>query len=169
MSPTYLSSCRSGARGALKVSHSTSASRSSLLTPSGYFSGMYAYFTQNITLNLPSNLPPLYVTCNKWYLFNASQFFTRFGRHYETPLLIQSILMNMAMFALVHLCVNINAREVIIKMEERVFTGMLPILFLYSHHCSGFLNLLCKGMLYAWYTSLSLSSHRSTNCTAVYW
>ena len=32
--------------------------------------------------------------------------------------------MNMAMFALVHLCVNINAREVIIKMEERVFTGM---------------------------------------------
>ena len=70
------------------------------------------------------------MTRKKWYLFNASQFFTRFGRHYETPLLIQSILMNMAMFALVHLCVNINAREVIIKMEERVFTGILLILFL---------------------------------------
>ena len=37
--------------------------------------------------------------------------------------MIQSILMNLAMFALVHLCVNINAREVIVKMEERVFTG----------------------------------------------
>ena len=47
----------------------------------------------------------------------------RFGVFYETPLLIQSILMNLAMFALVHLCVNINAREVIVKMEERVFTG----------------------------------------------
>ena len=64
----------------------------------------------------------------KWFNINEcienSKFLARFGRHYETPLLIQSVLMNMAMFALVHLCVNINAREVIIKMEERVFTGM---------------------------------------------
>ena len=55
---------------------------------------------------------------------NSLKFLSRFGNHYETPLLIQSVLMNIAMFALVHLCVNINTREVIIKMEERVFTGM---------------------------------------------
>jgi hypothetical protein len=48
----------------------------------------------------------------------------RFGRHYETPLLIQSILMNLAMFALVHLCVNISSRETIVKAaEEHIFTG----------------------------------------------
>ena len=31
-----------------------------------------------------------------------------FGKHYETPLLVQSILMNICMFALVQLCVEIN-------------------------------------------------------------
>lgn len=63
----------------------------------------------------------LYV-CLALLVANTLRILFWFGRHYETPLLIQSILMNMAMFALVHLCVNINAREVIIKMEERVFT-----------------------------------------------
>ena len=33
-----------------------------------------------------------------------------FGKHYETPLLIQSILMNICMFALVQLCVSVNTK-----------------------------------------------------------
>ena len=35
-----------------------------------------------------------------------------FGKHYETPLLIQSILMNICMFALVQLCVKVNTKVI---------------------------------------------------------
>lgn len=50
--------------------------------------------------------------------------FVRFGRHYEIPLLIQSVLMNMAMFALIHLCVQVNAKDRIAgQYKEHVFTG----------------------------------------------
>ena len=47
----------------------------------------------------------------------------RFGRRYETPLLIQSILMNIAMFALLHLCVNLRAKEQILRGEDHIYTG----------------------------------------------
>ena len=33
-----------------------------------------------------------------------------FGKHYETPLLVQSILMNITMFSLVQLCVSVNTK-----------------------------------------------------------
>ncbi len=49
----------------------------------------------------------------------------RFGRHYEIPLLIQSILMNIAMFALIHLCVNVNAKDrIAAQSKEHVFSGL---------------------------------------------
>ena len=53
----------------------------------------------------------------------------RFGRHYEIPLLIQSILMNVAMFALIHLCVQVNAKDRIVgQYKDHVFTGKcIPI------------------------------------------
>ena len=61
--------------------------------------------------------------------FSANDFFVvifRFGRHYEIPLLIQSILMNMAMFALIHLCVQVNAKDRIVgQYKEHVFTGIV--------------------------------------------
>ncbi|XP_040571974.1 solute carrier family 66 member 2 isoform X1 [Lepeophtheirus salmonis] len=44
-----------------------------------------------------------------------------FGRFYETPLLIQSILMNIAMLALIHLCVKINSQNQILRRKERLF------------------------------------------------
>lgn len=49
--------------------------------------------------------------------------FFRFGKHYELPLLIQSILMNITMFALIHLCVSIRRNDQILKGEDRIFTG----------------------------------------------
>ena len=73
----------------------------------------------------PGVRPPAPTTL--YIMIQHLKFLSRFGNHYETPLLIQSVLMNIAMFALVHLCVNINTREVIIKMEERVFTGMYRV------------------------------------------
>ena len=63
------------------------------------------------------------------FAFSAIDFFVvifRFGRHYEIPLLIQSILMNMAMFALIHLCVQVNAKDRIVgQYKEHVFTGIV--------------------------------------------
>lgn len=47
----------------------------------------------------------------------------RFGKHYEFPLLLQSILMIIAMFVMIKLCINIQNGTQIIKAKERVFTG----------------------------------------------
>ena len=77
----------------------------------------------HLVLDFRLSLPNAFDSAALGNSLNNLKILTRFGRHYETPLLIQSVLMNIAMFALVHLCVNINARDVIIKMEERVFTG----------------------------------------------
>ncbi len=52
-------------------------------------------------------------------------FSPRFGEHFEYPLLIQSVLMNMAMFALIHQCVRINAKENLVKGQDKMFTGIL--------------------------------------------
>ena len=46
--------------------------------------------------------------CLALLLANTLRIIFWFGRHFETPLLIQSVLMNIAMFALIHLCVSIN-------------------------------------------------------------
>ena len=51
------------------------------------------------------------------------------GRHYEIPLLIQSILMNIAMFALIHLCVNVNTKDRIAgQLKDHVFSGKFSFL-----------------------------------------
>lgn len=62
-------------------------------------------------------------------MFNILNTFThaciyhRFGKHYELPLLLQSILMIIAMFVMIKLCINVQNRTQIIKAKERVFTG----------------------------------------------
>eukprot|EP00095_Tigriopus_kingsejongensis_P003002 maker-scaffold170_size291898-snap-gene-0.13 protein:Tk03002 transcript:maker-scaffold170_size291898-snap-gene-0.13-mRNA-1 annotation:"pq-loop repeat-containing protein 1" len=63
----------------------------------------------------------LYV-CLALLVANTLRILFWFGKHYEYPLLIQSILMNAAMFALIHLCVNIRRKEQIVKTDEHVFT-----------------------------------------------
>jgi len=47
----------------------------------------------------------------------------RFGHRFELPLLIQSVLMSLAMFALIHICVKINAKDSLARSEDRMFTG----------------------------------------------
>lgn len=48
---------------------------------------------------------------------------SRFGKRYELPLLIQSIVMNITMFVMIHLCVNVRKKNQIIRARERIFTG----------------------------------------------
>ena len=47
----------------------------------------------------------------------------RFGKHYEIPLLLQSILMNATMLLMIKVCVNIRNKNQITKSKEQVFTG----------------------------------------------
>lgn len=55
--------------------------------------------------------------------YKKIQLFFRFGKRYEIPLLIQSLVMNMTMFGMIHLCVNVRKKNQIIRARERIFTG----------------------------------------------
>ena len=59
-------------------------------------------------------------------------YFFRFGRHYEIPLLIQSILMTLAMLALIRVCVQVNKKDFHIvgsSSKERVFSGNTILIY----------------------------------------
>lgn len=47
----------------------------------------------------------------------------RFGKRYELPLLFQSIVMNLMMLLMIHLCVKVRNKTQIIKGPDRFFTG----------------------------------------------
>lgn len=49
----------------------------------------------------------------------------RFGNQYEIPLLVQSIVMNLAMLAIIQLCVTVKQSKQIIRAKEKLFTGMI--------------------------------------------
>lgn len=51
-------------------------------------------------------------------------FFYRFGKRYELPLLIQSLVMTLAMFLMVHLCVTVRRSNQLIRARERTFSGI---------------------------------------------
>jgi len=86
--------------------------------------GVVPYVPQYIAIRSSGNTKgfSLYV-CLALIVANILRILFWFGRHYEIPLLIQSILMNMAMFALIHLCVQVNAKDRIVgQYKEHVFT-----------------------------------------------
>lgn len=72
------------------------------------------------------------MTMQKNYQFNfiAYNFFFRFGKRYELPLLFQSIVMNATMLLMIKLCVQMRNRNVALKGKDRVFTGNFFFLFL---------------------------------------
>lgn len=53
-------------------------------------------------------------------------FYCRFSSRFELPLLVQSIVMNLTMFLMIHLCVKVKRANAIMKTRDRVFTGMPP-------------------------------------------
>lgn len=71
---------------------------------------VHCYMTKIESLNVSSDI-------------DLSRSYCRFGKHYELPLLLQSILMILAMFVMIKLCINVQNRTQIIKTKERVLTG----------------------------------------------
>ncbi|KAL4713001.1 hypothetical protein ACJJTC_012071 [Scirpophaga incertulas] len=65
----------------------------------------------------------LYV-CLALLIANTLRILFWFGKRYELPLLIQSIVMNFTMFVMIHLCVNVRKKNQIIRARERIFTDM---------------------------------------------
>ncbi|XP_040171861.1 solute carrier family 66 member 2 isoform X2 [Anopheles arabiensis] len=45
-----------------------------------------------------------------------------FSSRYELPLLVQSVVMNLTMFLMIHLCVKVRRNNAIMRMRERVFS-----------------------------------------------
>ncbi|XP_076165595.1 solute carrier family 66 member 2 isoform X2 [Ptiloglossa arizonensis] len=62
----------------------------------------------------------LYV-CLALLIANTLRIFFWFGKHYEIPLLLQSIFMIITMFIMIKLCVNVQNRNQMIKAREHVF------------------------------------------------
>lgn len=60
-----------------------------------------------------------------WMCGLILEFSCRFGKRYEIPLLIQSIIMNVTMLAMIHLCVHVRSKNQIIRGRERRFTGKI--------------------------------------------
>ena len=68
-----------------------------------------------------------------------------FGKRFETPLLVQSILMNVAMFALIQLCVTINNKVRVkaifaIAIVIKAISNDLGFSHSYLYHSYGFFN-----------------------------
>ncbi|CAB3230831.1 unnamed protein product [Arctia plantaginis] len=64
----------------------------------------------------------LYV-CLALLIANTLRILFWFGKRYELPLLIQSIVMNITMFVMIHLCVTVRKKSQIIRARERIFTA----------------------------------------------
>ncbi|CAH0725990.1 unnamed protein product, partial [Brenthis ino] len=64
----------------------------------------------------------LYV-CLTLLIANTLRILFWFGKRYELPLLIQSIVMNATMFAMIHLCVTVRKKNQIIRARDRIFTA----------------------------------------------
>ncbi|XP_067006944.1 solute carrier family 66 member 2 isoform X2 [Anabrus simplex] len=60
--------------------------------------------------------------CLALLIANTLRILFWFGRRYELPLLVQSIVMIVTMFMMVRLCVNIKNKNQIIRGRERIFT-----------------------------------------------
>lgn len=65
----------------------------------------------------------LYV-CLALLIANTLRILFWFGKRFELPLLLQSILMIITMLLMIRLCINIRAKNQIIKSRERVFTDL---------------------------------------------
>ncbi|XP_011505873.1 PREDICTED: PQ-loop repeat-containing protein 1 [Ceratosolen solmsi marchali] len=63
----------------------------------------------------------LYV-CLTLLIANTLRILFWFGRHFELPLLIQSILMIATMLFMIRICINIKNKHQLIKQKDRIFT-----------------------------------------------
>ena len=95
------------------------------------FGGVMPYIPQYLQIQSKQTTQGFSMfVCLALLMANTLRIIFWFGNHFETPLLIQSILMNLTMFALIHLCVKINNKEYIAeKRKGRHFTDFDPDYF----------------------------------------
>ncbi|XP_065561786.1 solute carrier family 66 member 2-like isoform X4 [Artemia franciscana] len=87
--------------------------------------GVVPYVPQYLEIRKTENAEgfSLYV-CLTLLVANVLRVLFWFGKRYEIPLLVQSIVMIIAMMAMIYLCVSIKKKTTILKTRERVFTGI---------------------------------------------
>ena len=56
-------------------------------------------------------------------IVTISSYVSRFGKHFELPLLAQSIIMIVTMMAMMHICVEVNSEKGTVM---RKLTGIIP-------------------------------------------
>jgi uncharacterized protein with PQ loop repeat len=96
------------------------------------FGGVVPYMPQYLQIKRKQTTQGFSLhVCLALLLANTLRIIFWFGKHFETPLLVQSVLMNIAMFALIHLCVGINNKEYLVveKRKPRSFTDLDPEFF----------------------------------------
>ncbi|XP_045470129.1 solute carrier family 66 member 2 isoform X1 [Harmonia axyridis] len=63
------------------------------------------------------------LVCLALLIANTLRIMFWFGKHFEYPLLIQSVIMNVAMFLMIHLCVKVRNRNQLVQARQRIFTA----------------------------------------------
>ncbi|RWS07267.1 PQ-loop repeat-containing protein 1-like protein [Dinothrombium tinctorium] len=89
------------------------------------FGGVLPYIPQYIEIKRTENADGFstYV-CLVLLLANTMRILFWFGRYFELPLLIQSVVMNIAMLTIIELCVRVRNRSIIVPQKNRFFLGM---------------------------------------------
>lgn len=61
--------------------------------------------------------------CLALLIANTLRILFWFSSRFEIPLLVQSVVMNITMFIMIHLCVTVRRNNAIMRTRERVFSG----------------------------------------------
>ncbi|KAK5646604.1 hypothetical protein RI129_005068 [Pyrocoelia pectoralis] len=61
--------------------------------------------------------------CLALLIANTLRILFWFGKHFEYPLLIQSLIMNVMMFTMIHLCVRVKNKNQLLQARQRIFTA----------------------------------------------
>ncbi|XP_065162953.1 solute carrier family 66 member 2 isoform X2 [Atheta coriaria] len=64
------------------------------------------------------------LVCLALLIANTLRILFWFGKHFEYPLLIQSLVMNFTMFMMVHLCVSVRNKNELLQSRQRIFSDM---------------------------------------------
>lgn len=67
--------------------------------------------------------------CLALLIANTLRILFWFGKHFEYPLLIQSLIMNVMMFTMIHLCVRVKNKNQLLQARQRIFTDFDPKFF----------------------------------------
>lgn len=62
------------------------------------------------------------LVCLALLIANTLRIMFWFGKHFEYPLLAQSLIMNITMFGMIHLCVRVRNRNQLHQARQRIFT-----------------------------------------------